>query len=205
MAEITQDLITTEQRPRPKVRRHSLIREVIGTIGFVIAAFTLLQLALPRSVVHGSSMEPNLQEGQRLVISRLNYLFGQPQRGDIAVFNSPEPRSEGEPPLIKRVIGVPGDVVEVIDQRIYVNGVPLDEPYLSEPCDERHCRENRWELGPDEYIMMGDNRNNSNDSRSFDAVPRENIIGEALFRFWPVDKIGVIHRYLFPKQNGITS
>ncbi|GAB4526379.1 MAG: signal peptidase I [Anaerolineae bacterium] len=196
MTEMTSSVV---ELPRPRVRQPGLLREIISTIAFVIAAFTLLQLALPRSVVHGRSMDPTLGEGQRLIISRLNYLFGEPQRGDIVVFNSPEPLNEGEPPLIKRLIGKPGDVVEIRDRLVYVNGEVLNEPYINEPCQSK-CADNRWELGPEEYFMMGDNRNHSNDSRAFGVVPRENIIGEALFRFWPLDSIGSIHQSRFPSE-----
>lgn len=182
--------------PRPKVQVFGWLREIISTLVFVIAVFTLLQLAMPRSIVHGRSMQPSFHDGERLVISRLNYLFGQPQRGDIIVFNPPGYDAD-DPSLIKRVIGIPGDVIEIKDQLVYVNGQQLDETYINEPCNRSSCQDNRWELGPDEYFMMGDNRNNSRDSRRFGPVPRENIVGEALFRFWPPQSIGIIHRYKF--------
>lgn len=182
--------------PRPKVQPLGWLREIVSTVVFIVAVFTLLQLALPRSVVHGKSMEPNFEEGQRLVISRLNYLFGQPQRGDIIVFNPPN-QDPDEPSLIKRVIGIPGDVIEMRDQQLYINGELQVEPYINEPCDRSHCPDKRWELGPDEYFMMGDNRNHSNDSRRFGPVPRENVVGEALLRFWPPQNIGIIHQYKF--------
>jgi signal peptidase I len=188
------------KRPRPPIQRFRWLREIVGTVIFVIAVFTLLQLALPRSVVHGRSMQPNLQDGERLVISRLNYLFGEPQRGDIVVFNSPQPRQQEEPSLVKRVIGKPGDHVAIIDLQVYVNDTLIDDSFTLETCDERHCRDNSWQLGPDQYFVMGDNRNNSNDSRSFGPVPRENIVGEAMFRYWPLESIGIIHRYGFPED-----
>ncbi len=185
------------QTPRPKLRYKGTLREIINTVVFIVAAFTLLQLAIPRSIVHGTSMQPSLHEGERLVISRVNYLFGEPHQGEIIVFNSPSPRTPDEAPLIKRVIGLPGDVVEIRDTLVYVNDVLLDETYINEPCRTNQCRDERWELGPDEFFVMGDNRNHSNDSRNFGPVPRENLIGEALFRFWPLQNVGSIHRYLF--------
>jgi len=190
----------TLARPRPRLRLLGWGRELLGTAAFLIAVFTLLQLALPRSVVHGTSMEPSFSEGQRLVISRLNYLFGDPQRGDIVVFNSPNPLRDNEPSLIKRVIGMPGDTIEFIDQQLYVNNVLLDEPYINEPCAARDCEDELWELGPDEYFVMGDNRNVSRDSRAFGPVPGENIIGEALLRFWPIPAIDVVDHYRFPME-----
>lgn len=181
---------------RPPIRRARLrmLIEIIRTVVFVGAVFVLFQMTIPRSVVDGRSMEPTFLDGQRLVISRLNYIMGEPQRGDIAVFNSPRPLRADEPPLIKRVIGVPGDVVEIRDRQVYVNDELLDEPYVTEPC-RASCRDDRWELGDGEYFMMGDNRNHSRDSRVFGAVRRSQIIGEVILRFWPLANIGVIRAY----------
>jgi len=187
-------------RPRPNLQVLGWLRETLGTVAFLVAVFTLLQLALPRSVVNGTSMQPSFNEGERLVISRLNYLFGEPQRGDIVVFNSPRPLRNDEPSLIKRVIGMPGDTVELRNQQVYVNDVLLEEPYINEPCSANDCADEVWELGPDEYFVMGDNRNVSRDSRSFGAVPADNIIGEALLRFWPVTAIDLVDHYRFPVQ-----
>ncbi len=181
--------------PRPKINRFGLIRELFGTFIFFVAVFTLLQLTVPRSIVYGSSMEPTFEEGQYLVLNRINYLIGQPQRGDIVVFNVPGARPD-ESSLIKRVIGLPGEVVEIIDTVFYIDGIPLDEPYIREPCNIYRCSNaSRWELGEDEYFLLGDNRNVSNDSRGFGAVPRNNIIGEAMFRYWPLDRLGFIQPY----------
>jgi signal peptidase I len=188
------------QQPRPSLRPLGWLWELISTLAFLVAVFTLLQLAIPRSVVHGSSMEPSFGEGQRLVISRVGYLFGDPQRGDIVVFNSPKPLEENEPSLIKRVIGMPGDTIEWRDQTLYINDELTEEPYINEPCSQFQCPNKTWTLGPDEYFVMGDNRNHSRDSRDFDQVPRENIIGEALVRFWPLDNIGLVDHHRFPEE-----
>ena len=134
-------------------------------------------------------MEPNFQEGQILYISRLNYLLGAPERLDIVVFHYPLNPNED---YIKRIIGLPGDVVEIRNTKIYVNGTLLEEPYISEPCTPLHCRDERWELGPDEYIVLGDNRNNSSDSRVFDQVHRKFLVGEVLVRYWPPQKWGLV-------------
>ncbi len=177
-------------RPIPPINRYWLLREIVSTVLFFIAIFALLQLTLPRSVVHGSSMQPNFHEGQYLVISRLNYMLGDPQRGDILVFNSPE---GGEDALIKRVIGIPHDVVEIRGTDFYVNDIKIDEPYINEPCQTYSCRDgSRWELGADEYFLAGDNRNRSNDSRKFGPVPYDHIIGKVLFRYWPLEDFGII-------------
>ena len=187
---------TQPRLPKPRIKQESFLRELINTLIFIVAVFTLLQLAMPRSVVHGSSMEPNFGEGQYLIISRVNYLLGEPERGDIVVFNSPDARSD-EPSLIKRVIGLPGETIEIRDTIVHIDGEPLDEPYINEPCTVRKCQDEIWELGPNEYFLMGDNRNVSNDSRSFDAVQRELIIGEVLLRYWPLDRFGIVHQHRF--------
>jgi signal peptidase I len=181
-------------RPLPPINRFWLIREIVSTVVFFIAIFTLLQLTLPRSVVHGSSMQPNFYEGQYLVISRLNYMMDDPKRGDILVFNSPE----GEDALIKRVLGVPYDVVEIRGTDFYINDVKIDEPYINEPCQVYSCRDGaRWELGEGEYFLAGDNRNRSNDSRKFGPVPYDHIIGKVLFRYWPLEDFGMIQHYRY--------
>ncbi|MDZ4670990.1 MAG: signal peptidase I [Phototrophicales bacterium] len=185
--------ITTQTKiPRPQVGRFRGVQEIISTVVFLVAVFTLLQLALPRSEIHGKSMEPTFVEGQRLIISRVNYMLGDPQRGDIIVFNSPESDSN-DPSLIKRVIGMPGELVAIRDREVYINGERLDEPYINEPCT-RSCRDREWQLADDEYFLMGDNRNVSNDSRAFGPVKHSAVIGEALFRYWPLNAIGFIHQ-----------
>ena len=176
------------------------MREIIDMLVFAIAVFTLFELAMPRSIVDGRSMEPNFVSGQRLVISRVHYWLGDPDRGDIIVFNSPNPRTEDESALVKRVIGLPGDIIEFRDQVLYINGEVWDEPYINEPCSKYRCADESWELGPDEFFMMGDNRNVSNDSRKFGPVPRENVVGEVLFRYWPVQEFGVVQQYQFPSD-----
>jgi signal peptidase I len=165
---------------------------------FAVAIFTLFELAMPRSIVDGRSMEPSFVNGERLVISRVHYWLGDPERGDIIVFNSPKPRSEDESALVKRLIGLPGDTIEFRDQQLYINGEILEEPYINEPCSPYRCEDEVWHLGPDEYFMMGDNRNVSNDSRAFGPVPHENVVGEVLFRYWPLDRFGVVQKYRFP-------
>jgi signal peptidase I len=185
--------------PRPTLRRPHSLREVINSAFFIVAVLILTELALPRSRIDGQSMEPTLFDGQNLLISRVHYLIGDPQRGDIAVFDNPH--DDNNDILIKRVIGIPGDTVElrreskiingkeVIDSVLYINGERRVEPYfVNRPC--RIDCVGSWTPGADEYLFFGDNRNRSNDSRRFNAVSRENIIGKAIWRHWPPDKFG---------------
>lgn len=176
---------------RPRLHRGGFGRELISTLLFLVAVYALLEMAVPRSVVLSISMQPNLVESQRLVISRISYLLGQPQRGDIVVFN-PSNAQPDEPPLIKRLIGLPGEKLEFRDAGVYVDGVQLKEPYLNEPCDLARCPDRTWQLGPDEYFFMGDNRNHSHDSRAFGPIPRPQIVGRAILRYWPPEVWGIL-------------
>lgn len=179
--------------PRPKLKTPGLIMEIISTVVFIVAVTVLFDLAIPRSLVDGHSMEPTFYGDDRLVVSRVNYLIGEPQRGDILVFNSLVP-SEAEQGimLIKRVVGLPGDTIEFREQTLYINGTEYPEPYIKEACQMNRCRDEIWELGADEYFMMGDNRNNSRDSRRFGPVPITKIVGQVVFRYWPLPSIGII-------------
>lgn len=179
--------------PRPKLKIPGMLMETLSTVVFIIAVTVLFDLAIPRSLVDGHSMEPTFYGDDRLVVSRVNYLISEPQRGDILVFNSLVP-SEAEQGimLIKRVVGLPGDLVEIRDQKVHINGVELDESYTKEVCQINRCRDDSWQLGSDEYFMMGDNRNNSRDSRRFGPVPITKIVGQVIFRYWPPANIGII-------------
>lgn len=175
---------------RPGLRVPGFFGELVRTVIFVVAVTVLFDMAIPRSLVEGRSMQPTFQDGDRLVVSRVNYLLSEPTRGDIVVFNSVNPYEEGVM-LIKRIIGVPGDTVEIRDQHVYINGELLDEPYVLEDCSQFRCTENVWVLAPDEYFVMGDNRNNSKDSRAFDPVPKDHIVGTVLFRYWPLNALRI--------------
>lgn len=173
-----------EAWPRPLLRSRGGWRETIETVLLIIVVFTGVNLASTRFYVDGPSMEPTLFTGQNLLISRAHYLFGQPARGDILVFQAPGD-DFGHPPLIKRVVGLPGETVEMRANRVYIDDRLLDEPYLVEACELR-CPEARWTLAAGEYFMMGDNRNDSRDSRSFGAVSVNRVLGEAVLRYWPL-------------------
>jgi signal peptidase I len=193
-----------ENRPdksmRPRLRRKGLIREAVQTLVFLAATYAFLEMAIPRSVVLSISMEPNLIADQRLLISRLSYLFGQPGRGDIVVFVPPD-EPPTEPPLIKRLIGLPGETVEFRDTYVYINGMKLDEPYINEPCYLNLCPNQTWHLGDDEFFFMGDNRNHSHDSRAFGPIKQGQLIGRAVLRWWPPAKWGILaYNYSDPNQ-----
>ena len=174
---------------RPTLRRPGLVDEIVRTIIFVIVVTVLFDMAIPRSLVDGSSMQPTFVDGERLIVSRINYLIARPHRGDVIVFNSLNP-GEPEIMLIKRVIGEPGDTVEWRNHQLYLNGHLIEEDYINEPCTS--CSDEVWELQTDQYFVMGDNRNHSRDSRSFGPVPIDHIVGRVVFRYWPIPRIGVV-------------
>ena len=131
-------------------------------------------------------METTIMTGDRIIGSRLAYITGDPQRGDIVIFNHKIDTSGKETRLVKRVIGLPGETVEISGGRIYINGSPepLDEPYLHE---EMRWKDDRFEVPEGCYLMMGDNRNYSRDARAWDDpyVPKKKIIAKVLFRYFP--------------------
>ena len=177
--------------PRPQLRHKNRLREIFNLFLFLIAVYSLLEMAIPRSVVISISMQPNLIEGQRLLISRVSYMFSKPQRGEIVVFE-PNGYTPDEDKLIKRLIGLPGEKIEFRNQAVYINGNKLSEPYLNEPCQVFNCPDKIWNLGLNEYFFMGDNRNHSRDSRSFGPIARKQLVGRALVRWWPPAQWGIL-------------
>ncbi len=159
----------------------SFLREVLITLIIAVVIYLGLQLVIDSRVIPSSSMEPTLQIGQRLIVSKLTYNFHEPERGDIIVFHPPnEPRDST--PFIKRIIGLPGETVEVQNNTVYINGQPLDEPYVKETI--RYTM-SKVTVPRNEYFVLGDNRNVSGDSHTGWTVPRENIIGKVWLTTWP--------------------
>jgi signal peptidase I len=166
-----------------------LIRVLIEIAVIVAAAFAIAMLVqafiLKPFTVHQVSMKPTLLEGDRILLSRLTYHFRDPKAGDVVVFHSP--LHEGED-LVKRIVAVGGDRVSVSDGDLYVNGLAIDEPYL---LDRDFAGELPEQVVPEGYVfVMGDNRNESGDSRLFGPVDADLIIGEALCIYWPVGRWG---------------
>ncbi len=145
-------------------------------------------------------MQPNFVAEQFLIVSRVNYLLGEPQRGDIVVFDAPgDDDSRSNPLLIKRLIGLPGDHIRVERGVVYVNDVLQNEPYINQDGIPFTCtRYCDLVLEPNQYFMMGDNRNHSNDSREFGAVDRSRIVGEAIIRYWPPSDWGLVTQIAYP-------
>ena len=177
-------------------KKKSIAREVIGTIAYVavicLVVFLVLRFVGQRTVVNGHSMDTTLANGENLIMDKLSYHFSDPERFDIVIF--PGPKEEGEQYFIKRVIGLPGETVQIIDGYVYINGALLDEHYGNEVMNNPGQAADPITLGPDEYFVLGDNRNNSQDSRSANVgvIHRDELLGRAWIRIWPLDKFGVI-------------
>jgi signal peptidase I len=159
-------------------RRSHLVREIIETVLLTAAIFLLVNAATGRFRIEGQSMEPNLHDGEYVLIDKISYLLHPPERGDVIVFLPPNEVRD----YIKRVIGLPGDTVEIRGGQVYVNGIALDEPYLKYSANN-DMPARVIEAG--RYFVMGDNRNNSSDSRSFGAITPQSIVGRAWLVYWP--------------------
>jgi len=164
-----------------------ILRDLIGTIVPAIVIALLIHAFLAQATrVFGQSMQPNLHTNERLVIEKVSYRFHGPRRGDVVVLHDP---SGGSELLIKRVIGLPGERVTIADGRVFIDGTPLDEPYLDQ---DTQGGGRSWLVPPLHVFVMGDNRGASRDSRVFGAVPLDQIIGHVLFRYWPLEQIGLV-------------
>ena len=166
------------------------IVEIIKTLGTAaVLAFGIRTFVAEARYIPSSSMEPTLEINDRLIIEKISYLLRSPQRGDVVVFSPTDTLKEQKfkDAFIKRVIGLPGDAVEVKGGKVYVNEQALREKYIEEAPE--------YKYGPvtvpdDQYLVLGDNRNNSYDSHYWGFVPRKNLIGRAVIRFWPPNRLG---------------
>lgn len=169
--------------------------EGLQTIGLSIAlALGIRQFVAEARYIPSESMKPTLQVNDRLVIEKLSYLFQEPQRGDIVVFWPPSeivPDGQQRDAFIKRIVGLPGDTIEVTEGTVLVNDTPLDESYIQAPPDYEQIP---ITIPEDSYFVLGDNRNASYDSHAWDIskpfVPEDQIIGKAVVRFWPLTRLG---------------
>ncbi len=172
-----------------EMEKDSILREIwewVTVIGAaVIISLLINTFIIVNCVVPTSSMERTIMSNDRLIGFRLAYLFDDPERGDILIFKYPDDESIL---YVKRLIGMPGDTVEIYDGKVYVNGEELEEPYLSVVTEGTF---GPYEVPEGHYFMMGDNRNNSADSRfwTHTYLSRKKIVGKAGFRYWPELKV----------------
>lgn len=222
------DLTHTEeivvQRPVEK-KKTSALREIIETALLAVLIFVTVRAVVLNFKVDGTSMLPTLQNGEMILVNRNAYReldfgdfvdwlpgvseqswftivdWGEPSRGDVVVFTPPPPGDQK--PYIKRVIGLPGDHVQVTNNQVLVNGVPLDEPYIGDYRNDCETVSNfpycDVTVPEGHYFVMGDHRSNSQDSRYFGVVPESRIIGKAWLVYWPSDEFGTVDHPDYPE------
>jgi signal peptidase I len=169
---------------KKKSGRWAFILETLETIILAGLFYLVISLATARVVVDGPSMRPTLISGEWIVVSKLTYKLGSPRRGDVIVFLPPTNAQTDD--LIKRVIGLPGETVEIRDGSVWIDGQALDESYAVGTT----APDNRWELGAGQLFVMGDNRQLSLDSRSFGPISLRDVVGRAWIIYWPPSEWG---------------
>ena len=192
--------------PRAERRGRSAVWEIVETLVLALLIFLTVRAVVQNFRVEGSSMAPSLQHGEHVLVNkavyfRVNldrldflpfvdgggprYLFHPPRRGDIIVFRAP---TDNRSDYIKRVVGLPGETIEIRDGRVFINGEPLEEPYIRQPAS---YTEPPQVIPEGHYYVLGDNRSVSQDSHFFGPIPEESIIGKAWLVYWPLDKLGL--------------
>ena len=178
---------TTVGSASPSLRRElrAWTRDLLLAVGLAMVIIIFLYQPVK---VEGTSMAPLLTDQERIFINKFVYRFEPIERGDVVVFWYPVDRSKS---FIKRVVGLPGEMVEVRQGRVYVSGERLEEPYVPPQLTDASTY-GPVHVPPDEYFVMGDHRTSSNDSRVFGSVPSRYIYGKAVFAYWPMERFGVI-------------
>src|SRR2546428_465599 len=173
-------------------RQKSFLRDTLEIVFLALVLYVVIQYAVQTVHVLGSSMYSTLHDNDLLVASKISYKLHPPQRGDIIVFKPPDEASRD---FIKRVIALPGERIRIAKSVVYINGQVLHEPYLPEAWTYN----NNWPpsgqdqlIPPDEYFVMGDNRNHSSDSRTFGPITLDSILGKAEIRLWPLGDVAFL-------------
>jgi signal peptidase I len=175
-----------------KKRISYAVLEILQTILIAVALYFVVDVVIDRVEVFNVSMEPTVVQGEVIFVNKLAYRFGEVDRGDIVTFHYP---GDPEVDYIKRAIGLPGDEVKINDENIFINGIKINEPYLNNAATD----EGAWIVPEDMYFVMGDNRQDSVDSRAWGFVPGKNLIGKALAVYWPITHIRILkHIDIYP-------
>ncbi len=179
----------TQPQPEPITEQPTdwkrFVLDILETLVLAVVLYFGINTISARVRVDGFSMKPTLQDGEYILVSKLAYKLGQPQRGDIVVFIFPVNPAED---LIKRVIGLPGDTISVQDGVLSINGVTMDEPYINAPP----AYNGTWKVSPGELFVLCDNRNDSRDSHQWGLLPIGKVIGKAVLIYWPPKEWEVI-------------
>lgn len=187
----TPQVDASTQQETHKADWSSALRELAETILLTLVIFFLIRLVVENYRIEGSSMEPNFHNDQFLFVNKLLYQFHPPERGDVIIFPPPvQPTKK----YIKRVIGLPGEKVQIVGGRVRINDVELDEHYQLNDAAYNYGPVN---LGQDEYFVLGDNRPESSDSHAWGPVKGKVIIGKAWVSYWPPNLWGLVHDYTY--------
>ncbi len=191
----TVEQVESEHSPL-KTFWHGAWGEIIQTLIMAVILYFAIDAVFERVMVLNVSMQPTLYEGNLILVNKLAYKVGKIQTGDVVIFHNPNFLEED---YIKRLIGKPGDVVKVDGGIVYVNGTPLNEPYLAVAPDYSDV----WTVPADSVFVLGDNRNSSSDSHSWGFVPVDDLVGKALVVYWPLDAVKILSHpdYGFPTNN----
>src|ERR1700730_14639801 len=181
--------LDTRGLPKLSEKRTRLIRELIETIAFTLLIFLVIRFAAQSFRVDAASMEPGLHTDEYVLVNKVAYLFHEPQRGDVIVFHYPLDTTKD---FIKRIIGIPGDTIKTTSDAVILNGQTLREPYISTPFN---YTSDTWKLGPGEFFVMGDHRDNSLDSRTWGPLNRSYIVGKAVAVYWPLNHWELINTF----------
>jgi len=167
--------------------RHAVV-DIFETILLTVILFAGINTVSARVRVDGSSMEPTFHNSEFIIVNKLPYKIRSPQRGDVIVFHPPrDPKEE----YIKRVIGIPGDKIEVAGGRVYVNGQPIQETYIA----AQPTYSGSWSVPENAVFVLGDSRNNSSDSHNWGPVLLNEVIGKAVLVYWPPAQWGIIEHF----------
>lgn len=182
--------IAPEQEPARPPKRPAVFNflwEVLQTLVMAIVLYFMIDAVVGRVRVENISMQPTLHQDQFLLVNKLAYRLGSFERGDIIIFHFPgDPRED----YIKRVIGLPGESVEVKDGYVYVNGQKLEEPYIA--AQPNYLKS--YQVPEDGLFVLGDNRNQSSDSHMWGYVPTQNVVGKALIVYWPLKELKILNQ-----------
>ncbi len=181
---------TGEPAPIPEASTwsslRSFVRETLETIALTLVIFVVIRAGVQNFRIEGFSMEPNFHDGQYLLVSKVDYMLHPPERGDVIIFQAP---TNLERDFIKRVIGLPGETVEIREGRVFINGTPLAQNYQTNAGTYSY---GPAKVGENELFVLGDNRNNSSDSHSWGMLPQKDIIGKAWISYWPPQQWAII-------------
>ncbi len=205
-------------QPRRRSRALDAVVEIITTIVLAVVLYVVIQTFVVQTYrVEMQSMETTLLPNQHLLIDKLTPRFDSYSRGDIIVFHSPSGQGgasianscsdgqydDSDTPFIKRVIGVPGDTVDIHDGSVYISGIKLNEPYINTDGDTTPLTDvSKWTVPDGCLFVMGDHRSASRDSREFGMVKTSEVIGRAWLRFWPLNTLGILQTPTYPELNG---